>query len=163
MRCGRSIGTLSRWAGQSAQAPISRERASSSSTRRRALLRPPNLAPQRSTRSSRSRRPAVATPSLEAESRWAHGVSRRCRAGSRLLALGCAGGVSGFSIASRLACSRPGSIVLLVAVEVCTLAFRLDELTKSNIVATRRCSGTARPRACSRLLRDGGRRPPIAG
>jgi alkylresorcinol/alkylpyrone synthase len=50
--------------------------------------------------------------------------------------LGCAGGVSGFSIASRLACSRPGSIVLLVAVEVCTLAFRLDELTKANIVAT---------------------------
>ena len=35
-----------------------------------------------------------------------------------------------------LASSRPGSIVLLVAVEVCTLAFRLDELTKSNIVAT---------------------------
>jgi alkylresorcinol/alkylpyrone synthase len=50
--------------------------------------------------------------------------------------LGCAGGVSGFSIASRLACSRPGSIVLLVVVEVCTLAFRLDELTKANIVAT---------------------------
>ena len=50
--------------------------------------------------------------------------------------LGCAGGVSGFSIASRLACSRPGSVVLLVAVEVCTLAFRLDELTKANIVAT---------------------------
>jgi alkylresorcinol/alkylpyrone synthase len=50
--------------------------------------------------------------------------------------LGCAGGVSGLSIASRLACSRPGSIVLLVAVEVCTLAFRLDELTKANMVAT---------------------------
>jgi alkylresorcinol/alkylpyrone synthase len=50
--------------------------------------------------------------------------------------LGCAGGVSGLSIASRLACSRPGSIVLLVSVEVCTLAFRLDELTKANIVAT---------------------------
>jgi alkylresorcinol/alkylpyrone synthase len=26
--------------------------------------------------------------------------------------------------------------VLLVAVEICTLAFRLDELTKANIVAT---------------------------
>ena len=50
--------------------------------------------------------------------------------------LGCAGGVSGFSIASRLARSRPGSIVLLVAVEFCTLAFRLDELTKANVVAT---------------------------
>ena len=50
--------------------------------------------------------------------------------------LGCAGGVSGLSIAARLAEARPGSIVLLVAVELCTLAFRLDELTKANIVAT---------------------------
>ena len=32
--------------------------------------------------------------------------------------------------------ARPGAIVLLVAVEICTLAFRLDELTKANIVAT---------------------------
>jgi alkylresorcinol/alkylpyrone synthase len=77
----------------------------------------------------------IATPSLEAL------VARRM--GFRpdvervpVFGLGCAGGVSGFSIACRLACSRPGSIVLLVAVEVCTLAFRLDELTKSNIVAT---------------------------
>ena len=50
--------------------------------------------------------------------------------------LGCAGGVSGLSIASRLARSRPGSVVLVVAIEFCTLAFRLDELTKANIVAT---------------------------
>jgi alkylresorcinol/alkylpyrone synthase len=77
----------------------------------------------------------IATPSLEA------------RAGQRMgfradvervpvFGLGCAGGVSGFSIASRLAHSKPGSVVLLVAVEICTLAFRLDELTKANIVAT---------------------------
>ena len=77
----------------------------------------------------------IATPSLEARA--------AARIGFRtdvervpIFGLGCAGGVSGFSIASRLACSRPGSIVLLVAVEVCTLAFRLDELTKANIVAT---------------------------
>jgi alkylresorcinol/alkylpyrone synthase len=50
--------------------------------------------------------------------------------------LGCAGGVSGLSIASRLAASRPGSVVLLVAVETCTLAFRMDKLTKANVVAT---------------------------
>ena len=31
---------------------------------------------------------------------------------------------------------RPGSNVLLVAVELCSLALRLDELTKANIVAT---------------------------
>ena len=77
----------------------------------------------------------IATPSLEA----------RCasRMGFRadveripVFGLGCAGGVSGVSIAARLAKSRPGTNVLLVAVEVCTLAFRLDKLTKANIVAT---------------------------
>lgn len=50
--------------------------------------------------------------------------------------LGCAAGVSGFGIASRLARSRPGAVVLFVAIELCTLAFRLDELTKPNIIAT---------------------------
>jgi alkylresorcinol/alkylpyrone synthase len=50
--------------------------------------------------------------------------------------LGCAGGVSGLSIASRLAQSRAGSVVLLVAVELCSVSFRLDELTKANVVAT---------------------------
>jgi alkylresorcinol/alkylpyrone synthase len=77
----------------------------------------------------------IATPSLEAR------VASRIGFRSDLervpvFGLGCAGGVSGFSIASRLAQSRPGSFVLLVAVELCTLAFRLDELTKANIVAT---------------------------
>ena len=33
-------------------------------------------------------------------------------------------------------CPGPGSLVLVVAVELCTLAFRLDKLTKENIVAT---------------------------
>jgi alkylresorcinol/alkylpyrone synthase len=49
--------------------------------------------------------------------------------------LGCAGGVAGLSIASRLAQARPGTNVLFVAVELCTPAFRLDQLTKANIVA----------------------------
>jgi alkylresorcinol/alkylpyrone synthase len=40
------------------------------------------------------------------------------------------------SIAARLAQSRPGSIVLLVAVETCTLSFRRDQPTKANIVAS---------------------------
>jgi len=50
--------------------------------------------------------------------------------------LGCAGGVTGLGLAARLASARPGSIVLLVAVELCSVAFRLDKLTKENIVAT---------------------------
>src|SRR5579863_6622690 len=77
----------------------------------------------------------IATPSLEAR------VHRRMGFRSDVsrvpvFGLGCAGGVSGISIASRLAQARPGTNVLMVTVEICSLALRLDELTKANIVAT---------------------------
>jgi alkylresorcinol/alkylpyrone synthase len=76
----------------------------------------------------------ISTPSLEARvaDRMGFGVDVER---VPVFGLGCAGGVSGLSIAARLAQSRPG-IVLLVAVELCTLAFRLDKLSKENIVAT---------------------------
>jgi alkylresorcinol/alkylpyrone synthase len=77
----------------------------------------------------------IATPSLEARAAGRLGF-RASIERVPVFGLGCAGGVSGLSIASRLARSRPGSVVLMVAVELCTLAFRLDELTKANIVAT---------------------------
>jgi len=76
----------------------------------------------------------IATPSLEARAAGRMGF-RADIDRVPVFGLGCAGGVSGLSIASRLARSRPGSVVLMVAVELCTLAFRLDELTKANIVA----------------------------
>src|SRR5262249_55189002 len=76
----------------------------------------------------------IATPTLEArvarEMGFRGDVSR-----VPVFGLGCAGGVSGLSIAARLAQSRPGANVLLVALELCTLAVRHDELTKANIVA----------------------------
>lgn len=77
----------------------------------------------------------IATPSIEAR------VAQRLGLRSDIervpvFGLGCAGGVSGLLLASRLSESRPGTNVLLVAVEICTLAFRHDELTKANIVAT---------------------------
>ncbi|MGK2950794.1 MAG: type III polyketide synthase [Thiobacillus sp.] len=50
--------------------------------------------------------------------------------------LGCAGGVTGLALGARLAQSRPRSCVLVVAVELCSVSFRLDKLTKENIVAT---------------------------
>jgi alkylresorcinol/alkylpyrone synthase len=77
----------------------------------------------------------IATPSLEARVGALMGFREDIER-VPVFGLGCAGGVSGFSIASRLAASRPGSVVLLVAVETCTLAFRMDQLTKANIVAT---------------------------
>src|SRR5260221_6271893 len=76
----------------------------------------------------------IATPTLEARVSGRMGfrsdVSR-----VPVFGLGCAGGVSGLSIAARLAQSRPGTNVLLVALELCTLAVRHDELTKANVVA----------------------------
>src|SRR6266852_2488160 len=76
----------------------------------------------------------IATPSLEA--RVARVVGFRSDVTRvPVFGLGCAGGVSGLSIASRLAQARPGTNVLLVTIELCTLALRHDELTKANIVA----------------------------
>ena len=77
----------------------------------------------------------IATPSLEARAAGQMGFRADIER-IPVFGLGCAGGVTGLSIASRLAQSRPGSVVLVVAVELCTLSFRLDELTKANIVAT---------------------------
>ncbi|SDT60172.1 type III polyketide synthase [Bradyrhizobium canariense] len=77
----------------------------------------------------------IATPSLEARVAGRMGF-RSDVTRVPVFGLGCAGGISGLSIAARLAQARPGSNVLLVAVELCSLALRLDELTKANIVAT---------------------------
>ena len=76
----------------------------------------------------------IATPSLETRAAAALGF-RPDVARVPVFGLGCAGGVTGLSIAARLAEARPGSNVLLVAVELCSLAIRLDKLTKANIVA----------------------------
>src|SRR6516162_8504692 len=76
----------------------------------------------------------IATPTLEARVAGKMGF-RADVARVPVFGLGCAGGVSGLSIAARLAQSRPGSNVLLVALELCTLAVRHDDLTKANIVA----------------------------
>ena len=77
----------------------------------------------------------IATPSLDARA--------AARLGFRadiervpVFGLGCAGGVAGLSIAAKLAKAKPGCVVLLVVVETCSLAFRMDKLTKENIVAT---------------------------
>src|SRR3977135_2091397 len=76
----------------------------------------------------------IATPTLEARVAGKLGfrpdVSR-----VPVFGLGCAGGVSGLSIASPLAQARPGTNVLLVALELWTLGLRHDELTKANVVA----------------------------
>jgi alkylresorcinol/alkylpyrone synthase len=53
-----------------------------------------------------------------------------------IFGLGCAGGVVGLARAAELATANPGSRVLFLAVELCALTFRKDDVSKSNIVAT---------------------------
>lgn len=77
----------------------------------------------------------VSTPSLDARMLPRMGFRADVER-TPVFGLGCAGGVTGLAIASRLASARPGTTVLLVAVELCTLAFRLDRATKADIIAT---------------------------
>jgi alkylresorcinol/alkylpyrone synthase len=77
----------------------------------------------------------IATPSLEARAMGRMDF-RPDVARVPVFGLGCAGGVTGLSLASRLAQASPGSVVLVVTIELCTLACRLDEMTSANIVAT---------------------------
>lgn len=77
----------------------------------------------------------IATPSLEARCAGALGF-RSDALRVPVFGLGCAGGVTGLSLAARLAAAAPGSRVLLVAIELCTLSFRLDRSSNADIVAT---------------------------
>lgn len=52
-----------------------------------------------------------------------------------LFGLGCAGGVSGLSVAQSIAAGKPDAKVLLVVIETCSLSFRADRLQKADIIA----------------------------
>lgn len=93
----------------------------------------------------------IATPSIEAR------VGRRLGFRSDVsripvFGLGCAGGVSGLAIGSRLARANPGDIVLVVVIELCTLAFRQDRSSKADVIA----SALFGDGAAAMLLRAGG-------
>lgn len=77
----------------------------------------------------------IATPSLEARVAGQMGFRQNAER-VPVFGLGCAGGVSGLAIASRLAAAGPDRIVLFVTVELCSISIRLDRPTKANIVAT---------------------------
>lgn len=77
----------------------------------------------------------IATPSLEARAMGRLGF-RPDAARVPVFGLGCAGGATGLALAARIAAAEPGSAVLLVCVELCSLAFRTDEPSKADIVAT---------------------------
>ncbi|MBO0764544.1 MAG: type III polyketide synthase [Hyphomicrobiaceae bacterium] len=76
----------------------------------------------------------IATPSLEARALASLGFRRDVQR-VPVFGLGCAGGVAGLALGADLAMARPGSVVLVVAVELCSLAVRRDQATKANMVA----------------------------
>jgi len=77
----------------------------------------------------------IATPTLEALAFKQMGFREDMRR-VPVFGLGCAGGVSGLGIAQSLAKADPGTNVLLVVIEACTLSFRSDRLQKADIIAT---------------------------
>lgn len=77
----------------------------------------------------------IATPTLEARAASELGL-RPDILRVPVFGLGCAGGLSGLALGVQLARANPGSRVLVVAVELCSLSFNQDTLTKANIVAT---------------------------
>lgn len=77
----------------------------------------------------------IATPTLEARAAAELGF-RPDVLRVPVFGLGCAGGLSGLALGVQLARANPGARILVVAVELCTLSFRKDTLTKANIVAT---------------------------
>jgi alkylresorcinol/alkylpyrone synthase len=74
-----------------------------------------------------------------------------------IFGLGCAGGLTGISIAARLSRGMPGKTILLVVIELCSLTFRPDEMSKSNIIA----SALFGDGAAAAVLRDSGEGPRI--
>jgi alkylresorcinol/alkylpyrone synthase len=77
----------------------------------------------------------IATPSLEARVAGRIGFRDDIRR-VPVFGLGCAGGVNGLALASRLALADPGSIWLFVTVETCSISIRLDSDDPAAVVAT---------------------------
>ncbi len=77
----------------------------------------------------------IATPSLEARALGRMGF-RTDVVRVPVFGLGCAGGVSGLGLAARLARATPGSVVLFVTVELCSLAFQTGNIGKADIIST---------------------------
>jgi alkylresorcinol/alkylpyrone synthase len=77
----------------------------------------------------------LSTPSLQARAVARMGF-RPDAAGIPVFGLGCAGGATGLALAARLAAAQPGCRVLLVCVELCSVAFRMEDFSKVDIIST---------------------------
>jgi alkylresorcinol/alkylpyrone synthase len=77
----------------------------------------------------------ISTPSLDALIVERLGLRRDIQR-LPIFGLGCAGGIIGLARAADIAKAHPGKKILFLAVELCALTFRRDDISKSNIVAT---------------------------
>ena len=77
----------------------------------------------------------IATPSLDARCAGRLGLRSNVRR-VPVFGLGCAGGVNGLALTSRLAQAMPGSLWLFVTVETCSISIRLDSDDPAAVVAT---------------------------
>lgn len=77
----------------------------------------------------------IATPSLEARVSSRVGLRKDVRR-VPVFGLGCAGGVSGLSLAARLAAADAGSHWLMVTVETCSISIQLNSDDPAAVVAT---------------------------
>jgi alkylresorcinol/alkylpyrone synthase len=92
----------------------------------------------------------VATPSIEARVGAQMGFKPSALR-VPMFGRGCGGGAAGLALGARLARAEPGEVVLVVAVELSTLAFRADRGTKTDIV----CSALFGDGAAAVVLRAG--------
>ena len=98
----------------------------------------------------------IATPSLDALLVERMGLPRTVQR-LPIFGLGCAGGALGLARAAALAAMMPAKAVLLLVVELCTLSFRPNDRSKSNVVA----SALFGDGAAAALLRCNARGPAI--
>jgi alkylresorcinol/alkylpyrone synthase len=77
----------------------------------------------------------IATPSLDARNGPGIGLRPDIRR-VPIFGMGCAGGVNGLATAARMAAAEPGSRLLFVTIETCSIAIRLDSDDPAAIVAT---------------------------
>ncbi|MCQ6273934.1 type III polyketide synthase [Bacillus sp. V3B] len=77
----------------------------------------------------------IATPSIEARLMNILPFSERTKR-IPIWGLGCAGGASGLSRAFEYCMAYPKAKVLVLAIELCSLTFQRDDLSKSNLIGT---------------------------
>ena len=76
----------------------------------------------------------ISTPSLDAKLLFRLGLSPNLKR-IPVWGLGCAGGAAGVARAADYARAYPRELALLIAVELCSLTFRVGDISKSTLVA----------------------------